>query len=139
MAVPVSPSADVPLDADLGDRRRDARRTALDRFALTAVDPDSWTPQVEVVPFAPGAVVVALGGAFDRAGAEVLRRVGDDLDRTAAAELVVDMTRMTGCDDAVARIVARWRIRRLAAGSRVELHGAPPAVRAELGQHPTPF
>jgi hypothetical protein len=138
LSFPPAP-AETAFAGDLDDRRRHARGSAFDRIASGSVDPDSWSPQVAVVPFAPGAAVVALAGAFDRAGVEVLRGVSDDLDRLAATELVIDMTRVTECDQTAARVVARWRIRRLAAGASVELHGAPPAVRAELGQHPTPF
>lgn len=117
-------------------RRRQARAAALDRLAAR---PDATSPAVVVEPFGPGAAVVALGGAFDRTSLPALRGVGEELDRHAGAELVIDLSRTTDCDGAVARLVARWRIRRLAEGAVVELHGAPAAVRAELGHHATPF
>lgn len=138
--VPTTPTASPttgPVDVlPTTGSRREARAVALERLSGRG---EPASPAVVVEPFGPGAAVVALGGAFDRTALEVLRGVGEELDRRAGAELVIDLSRTTHCDDAVARVVARWRIRRLAEGAVVELHGAPPALRAELGHHATPF
>lgn len=139
MSPTVIPSDPVALDGDLDERRRRARSSALDRLGTgwSGTGPDA--ARAEIVPFGPGSAVVALAGAFDRGAAAMLRELTEQVERLARGELVVDMTRTTACDGATARVVARWRIRRVAAGAAVELHGAPAAVRAELGQHATPF
>jgi ABC-type transporter Mla MlaB component len=139
MSPAVIPADSVFLDGGLDERRRRAHRSALDRLGVGWSDAGPDAPRAEVVPFGPGAAVVALAGAFDRAAAPMLRELTEQVERLARAELVVDMSRTTACDGAAARVVARWRIRRVAAAAAVELHGAPPALRAELGQHATLF
>ncbi len=135
----VIPSDAVALDGGFDERRRRARSNALDRLGSAWSDAGADAPRAEIVPFGPGAAVVALAGAFDRAATPMLRELTEQVERLAPAELVVDMTRTTVCDGPAARVVARWRIRRVAAGAAVELHGTPTAVRAELGQHATLF
>ena len=53
------------------------------------------------------------------------------------AELVVDLSDLDGdCGPALVRVLGQLRVHRLTAGTRVEVHGAPPALTAEIGTRP---
>jgi hypothetical protein len=66
-----------------------------------------------------------------------LRSLRARLAREAWAELVVDLSALDGdCGPALVRVLGQLRMQRLTAGARVEVHGAPPALAAELGARP---
>lgn len=81
-------------------------------------------------------MALALGGAFEHRGVQRLRTLVRDLDRLATVELVIELSLLARCDRALARVLGRLRVRRLVAGTRVELHHCPPELTAELGHTP---
>lgn len=135
---------DLDLVGDLDQRRRDAVRAALEQAlgraagVWSADDPASWGPAAGLCRYGPGCVALALAGRTDRAGLEGLRALAAELPRLAATELTIDLSRLQGCEPALAWVLGRLRRERLAAGARVELHHAPRELVAELGEHPAP-
>ncbi len=84
-----------------------------------------------------GCVALAAVGSSGPAQVRMLRSLRSRLARDAWAELVVDLSGLDGdCGPALVRVLGQLRVQRLTAGARVEVHGAPPALAAELGASP---
>ena len=117
------------------ERRRHAvdEAVAETRSSRGPSDPDSREPAIAMRSYGQGCLALALAGSFDRAGVERLRALLPTLDRLAVDELVVDLSMLTGCDSALARVLGQLRIRRLTAGAQVELRSSPEALVLELG------
>ena len=122
---------DVDLPADRPERRRAAVVQAISHAEPATRDRRG---AVGIRRYDPGSFALALRGRFDRCAREILQGLVDELPRVARTELVIDLSGLDRCDAALARAVARLRIRCLARGARVELHDPPPAVTVELGQ-----
>lgn len=124
---------DVDLPADLSTRRR----AALDEAAAHA-EPVTADGRgcVGVRRYGPGCIALALRGRFDRGARALLTALADGLPRVADRELVVDLSGLEDCDAVLARSIGRLRIRALTREARVELHGPPPTLAAELGRRP---
>ncbi|WP_433798181.1 hypothetical protein [Actinomycetospora sp. CA-084318] len=115
------------LPAGLDERRRHAR-TAAARRAVDGVG-TSW--------FDDGCVALAVVGVVGPRQVRALRELRPQLAREAWAELVIDLGHVDGeCGPALVRVLGQLRVQRLTAGARVEVHGAPPEVVAELGAQP---
>lgn len=123
-------------DADLPVDPAQRRRAALAEAVAHAEPAPTGNRRgaIGVRSYGPGCVALALRGLFDRAGRERLRALSSELERQARTELVVDLSGLDHCDPALARVIARLRIRCLAREARVELHEPPEALAAELGQ-----
>jgi hypothetical protein len=84
-----------------------------------------------------GCVALAIVGTGGPGQVRTLRSLRGRLAREAWAELVLDLSGLHGdCGPALVRVLGQLRVHRLTAGARVEVHGAPPALRAELGARP---
>lgn len=118
--------------ADLPRRRRRAVAEAVAQAEPSAVG--NRRAAVGVRRYGPGCVALALRGRFDRQGRERLRALSAELERQARKELVIDLSGLEHCDAALARVIARLRIRCVAREARVELNDPPEALAAELGQ-----
>ena len=123
---------DVELPVDPARRRRAALAEAVAHAEPAVVG--NRRGAVGVRTYGPGCVALALRGRFDRAGLERLRALSSEIEQHASAELVIDLAGLDHCDPALARVIARLRIRCLAREARVELHEPPEALAAELGQ-----
>ena len=126
---------DIDLPADLSGRRRaaiaEANTDAETAYAGTRRGPGT----VGVRRYGPGCIAMALRGRFDRGDCERLKTMARELERAAHTELAIDLAGLEGCDAALARAIARLRIRCLTRGARVELHDPPATLAAELGQY----
>jgi STAS domain len=122
---------DVDLPADLSERRRGAVAEAA--AGAEPVTPDG-RGEVGARRYGAGCLALAVRGCFEQCPRELLRALADELPRAASRELVVDCSGLEVCDPALARALARVRIRCLTRGARVELHEPPPALAAEIGR-----
>lgn len=123
---------DVDLPVDPAQRRRRALAEAVAHAEPAGAG--NRRAAVGVRHYGPGCVALALCGRFDRAGRERLRTLCSELEGQARVELAIDLSGLDHCDAALARVLARLRIRCLAREARVELHSPPEALAAELGQ-----
>ena len=125
MAAPLLP--DVEDAGDLEARRRDARRRAVAHA----------DEGVGLSRYDDGCLALAVVGEAGPAQVKALRALRPRLAQDAWAELTVELSALTGdCGPALVRVLGQLRVHRLAAGSRVEVHGAPPAVVSHLGSSP---
>jgi anti-anti-sigma regulatory factor len=125
---------DIDMPADLSGRRRAAIAEA-NADAEIAHAGSRRPGAVGVRRYGPGCIALALHGRFDRGDCERLKSTARELERAAHTELAIDLAGLAGCDAALARAIARLRIRCLTRGARVELHDPPATLAAELGQH----
>jgi hypothetical protein len=94
-------------------------------------------PGVGLCRYDDGCVALAVVGTGGPTQVRALRSLRGRLAREAWAELVVDLSGLDGdCGPALVRVLGQLRVHRLTAGARVEVHGAPPALTAELGARP---
>jgi hypothetical protein len=129
--VAVDPVAADPVGAV--QRRRQARVAAVRR----GQEHPEVSAGVGVCRYDDGCVALAVVGAGGPAQVRTLRSLRARLAREAWEELVVDLTALDGdCGPALVRVLGQLRMQRLTAGARVEVHGAPPALAAELGARP---
>ncbi|MCD2196611.1 hypothetical protein LQ327_24875 [Actinomycetospora endophytica] len=120
-----------PAAVATADQRRRQARTDANRWAR---ETDAG---VGLCAHDDGCVAVAVVGTGGPAQVRTLRSMRDRLAREAWAELVVDLSGLDGdCGPALVRVLGQLRVHRLTAGARVEVHGAPPALTAELGARP---
>ena len=125
MAAPLFPADDGV--GDLATRRRDARRRA-----VAYVDEG-----VGLSRYDDGCLALAVVGDAGPEQVKALRALRSRLAQEAWAELTVELSALTGdCGPALVRVLGQLRVHRLAAGARVEVHGAPPAVVSHLGASP---
>jgi hypothetical protein len=116
-----------------GQRRRQARIAAIRR----GQEHPEINSGVGLCRYDDGCVALAAVGAGGPAQVRTLRSLRARLAREAWAELVVDLSALDGdCGPALVRVLGQLRMQRLTAGARVEVHGAPPALAAELGARP---
>jgi hypothetical protein len=112
-------------------RRREARVDACRRAR------EHGDPGVGQCRYDDGCVALAVVGTGGPAQVRTLRSLRARLAREAWAELVVDLSGLDGdCGPALVRVLGQLRVHRLSAGARVEVHGAPPALTAEIGTRP---
>lgn len=130
---------ELPSAADVDDADGLPRRRALGEVLLEVGDTAgaALEPALALRTYGEGCVVLALAGTFGRAGVERLHDLMGDVDRLATVELVVELSLLVGGEPALARALAGLRMRRLVAGTRVELHNPPPELTLELGHTPT--
>lgn len=120
---------DVDLPADLPTRRRAALAEAAAHAESVTADGRGY---VGVRRYGPGCIALALRGRFDRGARALLAALADGLPRVADRELVVDLSGLEDCEAVLVRAIGRLRIRALTREARVELHGSPPTLVAEL-------
>lgn len=113
----------------LSDRRRRALGEVRVELATT---PCAAGPAIATRLFAPGRLVVALGGEFDLAASERLGALLRDLRRVAVSELALDLGAVVSWPPRLTRVVGRARIQCLIDGVRVELHQLPASMRDAL-------
>ncbi len=114
-------------------RRRHARAAAI-RYAGEHPEVSAG---VGLCRYDDGCLALAAVGAGGPAQVRALRSLRARLAREAWTELVVDLSGLEGdCGPALVRVLGQLRVQRLTAGARVEVHGAPPALAAELGACP---
>ena len=124
MAAPLLPDGD---PTDLADRRRAARRRAVDHA----------DEGVGLSRYDDGCLALAVVGDAGPTQVKALRALRPRLAQEAWAELTVELSALTGdCGPALVRVLGQLRVHRLAAGARVEVHGAPPEVVSYLGSSP---
>jgi hypothetical protein len=116
------------------DQRRRHARVAAIRYAGEHPEVSAG---VGLCRYDDGCLALAAVGAGGPAQVRALRSLRARLAREAWAELVVDLSGLEGdCGPALVRVLGQLRVQRLTAGARVEVHGAPPALAAELGACP---
>jgi hypothetical protein len=143
MTLSLTPHDDVPSPRPADDpsglapaasperRRREARADACRRAR------EDGDPGVGQCRYDDGCVALAVVGPGGPAQVRTLRSLRGRLAREAWAELVVDLSGLDGdCGPALVRVLGQLRVHRLTAGARVEVHGAPPALTAEIGTRP---
>ena len=114
-------------------RRRQARVAAIRR----GQEHPEVSAGVGLCRYDDGCVALAAVGRGGPAQVRTLRALRARLAREAWAELVIDLSAFEGdCGPALVRVLGQLRMQRLTAGARVEVHGAPPALAAELGASP---
>jgi hypothetical protein len=114
-------------------RRRQARVAAVRR----GQEHPEVSAGVGLCRYDDGCVALAAVGAGGPAQVRALRSLRARLAREAWAELVIDLSGLAGdCGPALVRVLGQLRVQRLSSGARVEVHGAPPALTAELGARP---
>jgi hypothetical protein len=128
------------LDAAEALRQRRERAImeakAAAREQLDVCEPDAWLPGLATCRYHRGCLVVALAGAFDRAGVEQLRALRGEITRHADTELILELGALTTCSPGLARLLGQLRIAALTRGARVQLRDAPEVLRAKLGPEP---
>lgn len=130
---PDEPAADLAPVTTPDQRRRRARLEAIAR----AGERPEVSGGVGLCRYDDGCVALAAVGPGGPAQVRALRALRSRLAREAWAELVVDLSGLDGdCGPALVRVLGQLRVHRLTAGARVEVHGAPPALTAELGARP---
>jgi hypothetical protein len=128
------PIAVDPYTSGSPDQRRRHARLAAVRRADDHLDAAAG---VGLCRYDDGCVALGVVGPGGPAQVRTLRSLRARLAREAWAELVVDLSGLDGdCGPALVRVLGQLRVQRLSAGARVEVHGAPPALTAELGAHP---
>ncbi len=128
----VRPTA--PSRRGTADQRRRQARVAAVRRAREHPEAGAG---IGLCRYDDGCVALAAVGAGGPAQVRALRSLRAHLAREAWAELVVDLSALDGdCGPALVRVLGQLRVQRLSAGARVEVHGAPPALIAELGARP---
>lgn len=117
------------------------RRRALHEARVElATTPCAGGPAITTRLFAPGRLVVALGGEFDMATTERLDALLRDLRRIAVSELVLDLGAVVSWPPRLTRVIGRARIQCLIDEVRVELHQLPASMRDALaGPGPTDY
>jgi hypothetical protein len=128
-------STDAPVGPDPAaspDQRR--RHARVDATRRAREDADVG---VGLCRYDDGCVALAVVGTGGPAQVRMLRSLRARLAREAWAELALDVSGLDGdCGPALVRVLGQLRVHRLTAGARVEVHGAPPALTAELGACP---
>lgn len=131
---PTPPSTGRAPEHDSGGQAAlisEARRAALCAARAETV---AAVPQLVLAlhPFAPGRIVLALGGEFDRPALERLDGLLRSLRGVATTELLVDLGAVRRYHPRLARVLDRARIHRLIDGTHLELLHLP----AELDEPP---
>ncbi|HEY2193569.1 MAG TPA: hypothetical protein VGH76_14930 [Actinomycetospora sp.] len=130
---PIEPVGEPASRGTTDQRRRQARVAAVRRGR----EHPEVSAGVGLCRYDDGCVALAVAGAGGPAQVRALRSLRARLAREAWAEFVVDLSGLDGdCGPALVRVLGQLRVQRLSAGARVEVHGAPPALTAELGARP---
>jgi hypothetical protein len=129
----VGPASE-PASRGTADQRRQQARVAAVRRGRERPEVSGG---VGLCRYDDGCVALAVVGVGGPAQVRTLRALRARLAREAWSELVIDLSGLEGdCGPALVRVLGQLRVQRLSAGARVEVHGAPPALTAELGARP---
>jgi len=120
---------------ELSSRRRRALSDVVAELTGPAARSSS-APGLAMRVYGEGCLALGLTGTFDRAALARLRDLMSELPRLAPTELVIDLSLLHSCEQALARVLAQLRVQRLVAGARVELHSPPAELTTTLGDTP---